>query len=257
MFQSTPPRGRRQTRDGYICYDCMFQSTPPRGRRLSGVENTITCDCSFNPRLHAGGDPTLALPGVGFSSFNPRLHAGGDDEHQHLWINHYVSIHASTREATSRRSRMSRRRVFQSTPPRGRRPDTVVPVLEVIGFQSTPPRGRRRYAVIVFQVGVGFNPRLHAGGDCITIIPSRYCVRFNPRLHAGGDLLRLRLCLPQSGFNPRLHAGGDYAREGATADIAVSIHASTREATQQLIDADRWLIVSIHASTREATTASA
>ncbi|HHV05623.1 MAG TPA: hypothetical protein GXX60_03755 [Anaerolineaceae bacterium] len=78
-------------------------------------------------------------------------------------------------------------------------------------------------------------------------------------------------------FNPRLHAGGDNSGDFQAARIAVSIHASTREATQSSkspshrgsfnprlhaggdcnsgdFQAAR-IAVSIHASTREATSA--
>jgi len=37
--------------------------------------------------------------------------------------------------------------------------------------------------------------------------------------------------MARGGFNPRLHAGGDVEQLSTLKDMAVSIHASTREAT--------------------------
>ena len=100
-----------------------------------------------------------------------------------------------------------------------------------------------------------FNPRLHAGGDlepvakvervievsihastqeatltlrCWMII---YWFQSTPprrRRRVGPDTKCLRI-----GFNPRLHAGGDSFLPGSSMNEAVSIHASTQEATSK------------------------
>jgi len=102
LFQSTPPRGRRRYgADGEPCLKIvsihastreatlrlmretklqyLFQSTPPRGRRRLSAFQSAICQACFNPRLHAGGD---------FRSLRRQ------------YPSMFVSIHASTREAT-------------------------------------------------------------------------------------------------------------------------------------------------------------
>ena len=78
-----------------------------------------------------------------------------------------VSIRASTREATVEAGALRIGEVFQSAPPRGRRP-------------AIPAASR--------SLARGFNPRLHAGGDPHPRIDVGGGLGFNPRLHAGGDL---------------------------------------------------------------------
>ena len=78
-----------------------FQSTPPRGRRPKQEAPLLSSQAGFNPRLRAGGDRGLAQAAPVHSRFNPRLRAGGD-----------LRSSAWTRSAY----------LFQSTPPRGRRP---------------------------------------------------------------------------------------------------------------------------------------
>ena len=122
-----------------------------------------------------------------------------------------VSIHASAREAT-----------------KSGLPDAFIKL-----FQSTPPRGRRRNAALPRRRNSAcFNPRLRAGGDAACIRTGRGYRGFNPRLRAGGDQglvgvvqlfgqvsihasAREATAAPwacrcgQGSFNPRLRAGGD------------------------------------------------
>ena len=103
MFQSTPPRGRRLRLLllGWILK--QFQSTPPRGRRQTDSWDRSSDRC-FNPRLHEGGDIPTPLLGEAYGvSFNPRLHEGGD-----IGFSSNVNV-----------------LLFQSTPPRGRRPEVM------------------------------------------------------------------------------------------------------------------------------------
>jgi len=99
MFQSTPPRGRRQQVDGTRAGDVQFQSTPPRGRRQLALKLAGYMQVSIHAstREATAGDWSKLVYSM---RFNPRLHAGGD---------HDVSQVRLTTE------------VFQSTPPRGRR----------------------------------------------------------------------------------------------------------------------------------------
>ena len=99
----------------------------------------------FNPRLRVGGDQPQGLKASLIVRFNPRLRVGGD-----------VTVPIAYAAVGA----------FQSTPPRGRRPDTYT------------------YYVVL----PGFNPRLRVGGDkCVKFLPPA-TKGFNPRLRVGGDL---------------------------------------------------------------------
>ena len=168
VFQSTPPHGRRRARAGGISGKVLFQSTPPHGRRLSYhkrgrfihwfqstpphgrrldfplpeppritgfnprlrtggdrkfVHRASGARSCFNPRLRTGGDADGVCPGKADRSFNPRLRTGGDSTVKHCVICH---------------------RLFQSTPPHGRRRKGARLKAISVLFQSTPPHGRRQ-----------------------------------------------------------------------------------------------------------------
>ena len=184
-----------------------------------------------------------------------------------------VSIHASTREATRAKDHWMPK-TFQSTPPRGRRLEKREEKTAKKCFNPRLHAGGDRCNPRVAYPLSRFNPRLHAGGDLAALGTWMYSRGFNPRLHAGGDY-NFRVGEKVGGFNPRLHAGGDRAFDDMNQRIAVSIHASTREATISKL-ASGWTkccfnprlhaggdlgnsegsansLVSIHASTREAT----
>ena len=168
MFQSTPPHGRRplvglnllkrqmvsihaSAREATLALEYQaggvgFQSTPPHGRRLdfplpeppritgfnprlrTGGDRKFVHRASgarscFNPRLRTGGDADGVCPGKADRSFNPRLRTGGDSTVKHCVICH---------------------RLFQSTPPHGRRRKGARLKAISVLFQSTPPHGRRQ-----------------------------------------------------------------------------------------------------------------
>ncbi len=147
----------------------VFQSTPPRGGRLAS-RLSFAMLISFNPRPRVGGDPAGG-PGSGRGS---------------------VSIHAPAWGATPSSDSTRAEYEFQSTPPRGGRPNTWIKLcskysfnprprvggdigmksecrmLEV--FQSTPPRGGRRLWAKTTRWTVCFNPRPRVGGDCCKLI---------------------------------------------------------------------------------------
>ena len=148
IFQSTPPRRRRRGFDNQAVINKLFQSTPPRRRRL-----------------------LLLLVSTFPQDFNPRLREGGDGFY---WSKHckrcLISIHASAKEATFEHLLyVLDEHIFQSTPPRRRRPI------------SSRSRGRRSQEISI-----------HASakeatflGRCCTL-----CLNFNPRLREGGDSLQ-------------------------------------------------------------------
>ena len=59
LFQSTPPRRRRQQSFALCNKRFEFQSTPPRRRRLFLNKSLCESFIDFNPRLREGGDTIL------------------------------------------------------------------------------------------------------------------------------------------------------------------------------------------------------
>ena len=103
-------------------------------------------------------------------------------------------------------------RQFQSTRPRGTRPLFIVAKRQYQWFQSTRPRGTR-----------------HSNHS------SKRCYKsFNPRVHEERDYFYWRSPFTRQSFNPRVHEERDSLDFLNTDDRAVSIHASTRNATRTL-----------------------
>ena len=99
-----------------------FQSTRPRGARRG------------HPGRSAGAE----------RGFNPRAHGGRDADCRSDVATDLVSIHAPTGGATrTRPGRLKTASLFQSTRPRGARPDTFRGHDVHRQFQSTRPRGAR------------------------------------------------------------------------------------------------------------------
>ena len=78
-----------------------------------------------------------------------------------------ISIYASKKEATcSSSGGVKISSLFQSSPPRKRRPVCETAKHRFFIFQSTPPRRRRLIcASIIKRIRNDFNPRLREGGD--------------------------------------------------------------------------------------------
>jgi len=186
--------------------------------------------------IHASTQEATFVRGVsicGTCCFNPRLHAGGD------------------KTAPLARSLQA---MFQSTPPRRRRLNAIAFAMPAnCAFQSTPPRRRRRFncrscAKYRFQSTPPRRRRQAFFSECKRVIKFQSTPPRRRRLWGGG-VSRLDHC-----FNPRLHAGGDPWKTRSGKRTAVSIHASTQEATYsfkyEVVSSSE---VSIHASTQEAT----
>ena len=276
-FQSTPPRGRRRrgghgragriaisihastreatardarkpssinisihasTREATACQAVRhvpsegFQSTPPRGRRRVGFRHRRS-RTYFNPRLHEGGDPRQA------AARRPRrisIHAStreATSTGRPPRTPERISIHASTREATESCETPSPGSLFQSTPPRGRRPgyDPGTGHGKTV-FQSTPPRGRRHITAAISIPRIGFQSTPPRGRRHTTNVVKEINEQFQSTPPRGRRRHQHRP------FHPR--------RE-------ISIHASTREATRFAVERLFHIGISIHASTREAT----
>ena len=78
LFQSTLPRGERQSSAFLHWSKKIFQSTLPRGERL--WEMVVIFSQKY---------------------FNPRSHEGSDEGDMYRLISHSISIHAPTRGATA------------------------------------------------------------------------------------------------------------------------------------------------------------
>ena len=166
-----------------------------------------------------------------------------------------VSIHASAREATVQTPPFVSRAGFQSTPPRGRRPDAR-PVPRTPRRVSIHASAREAtFGIMGFDGSdAGFNPRLRAGGDrCrgVVALPHSVFQSTPPRGRRQQSVPHHRPYVlfqstPPRGRRPVVgwHAG---------AWLRVSIHASAREATVRSRDPVLGGHVSIHASAREAT----
>ena len=145
--------------------------------------------------------------------------------------NQNVSIHAPTRGATA--------------PPRGSQTSGM--------FQSTHPRGVRPNAVIMYLAKIGFNPRTHEGCDknCENVILG--CL---VSIHAPTRGATLFDKLSKSFPYVSIHAptrGATVSMSIIFAFLSVSIHAPTRGATKGLSFSLPSGKVSIHAPTRGAT----
>ena len=126
-----------------------FQSTPPRGRRPCQVQTH-----PYNARIsiHASArEATLwrAWLLLRMEYFNPRLREGGDFRaRRRIRLCNSISIHASAREATPERLRKRSGDLFQSTPPRGRRPPRQTRPCNVTRFISIHASAREATALI-------------------------------------------------------------------------------------------------------------
>ena len=147
-----------------------FQSTHPRGVRRIVLAFFCFYSC-FNPRTHEGcdqrqqaycGKPLVSIHaptrgatcffvyvGRCYKSFNPRTHEGCDSSRIEEISIPAVSIHAPTRGATQKYLQNERsHHQFQSTHPRGVRPQKSVNDSIIALFQSTHPRGVRQKSVV-------------------------------------------------------------------------------------------------------------
>ena len=143
-FQSTPPRGRRRMPVAQIINTRRFQSTPPRGRRPPlipppGHPRQVSIHASaWEASSHWRSDSRIFPVSIHASAWEATTSS------THAPRTCGVSIHASAWEATGTAEDFGDFvDMFQSTPPRGRRPNAGENAVLQYGFQSTPPRGRR------------------------------------------------------------------------------------------------------------------
>ena len=122
LFQSTPPRRRRQLvkRPDLLITDVSIHA-PAKEATRQHRQDRVPRMC-FNPRPREGGDTEDIIPDTSLSSFNPRPREGGDLQHPDARNGgFFVSIHAPAKEATNGNVDTALDDMFQSTPPRRRR----------------------------------------------------------------------------------------------------------------------------------------
>ena len=107
-----------------------------------------------------------------------------------------------------------RRRIFQSTCPRGARriPHSVVGIV-VISIH-VPTRGTTP-SLSGFLVLTNFNPRAHEGHD-LGYDPIGKCHAISIHVPTRGTTRRIRRQRPDHNFNPRAHEGHDKSPIGIT-----------------------------------------
>ena len=143
IFQSTLPRGERLPKPRRSTQNGIFQSTLPRGERRSSISSKHL-HSHFNPRSHEGSDDERARARQLLDNFNPRSHEGSDADPQaeaHGSIE--ISIHAPTRGATLQAPLWEQVTIISiHAPTRGATMYISVPIVAT-RFQSTLPRGER------------------------------------------------------------------------------------------------------------------
>ena len=163
LFQSTLPRGERPY-FVFLRYPLeLFQSTLPRGERRRIASAPASPPANFNPRSHEGSDSPSTRLSASRKNFNPRSHEGSDHPDSSPGRVWYISIHAPTRGATSLILRLCPGLLFQSTLPRGERPQPVAKSVPWLSFQSTLPRGERRTRNVTIHLQITFQSTLPRG----------------------------------------------------------------------------------------------
>ena len=166
LFQSTLPRGERLTSSICCQKQIRFQSTLPRGERRSAcVGCCVTVEISihapargatrwhtrckksfsyFNPRSREGSDKlSVLVQPVVIDYFNPRSREGSDRlSITSSTLTKSISIHAPARGATAVPQGSKSISKFQSTLPRGERPEAArAASMENIISIHAPARG--------------------------------------------------------------------------------------------------------------------
>ena len=122
------------------------------------------------------------------ASFDPRLREGGDSALSNSINLSVVSIHASAKEATPGKGRVS--------------PEQIVSI-HASAKEATSPDCVTRQSLACFD------PRLREGGDTTSPSVAEALASFDPRLREGGDFA---VCVQNKRlqcFDPRLREGGD------------------------------------------------
>jgi len=186
-FQSTRPRGARQSRPLSVLTSIQFQSTRPRGARLSWDGSRLHHD-KFQSTRPRGARQNMGISISYLSRFNPRAREGRDGIQKSSQRRQHVSIHAPARGAT--RAVLFPRQIMAVSihaPARGA--TWMVLTLAMVSWVSihAPARGATRY---VRPLLVTDDVSIHAPARGATAINRSPCfrdARFNPRAREGRD----------------------------------------------------------------------
>ena len=220
-----------------------FQSTHPRGVRPRSL-NTFPTPSKVSihaPTRGATFNPFQCLQD--WKSFNPRTHEGCDKVMALVHLEILVSIHAPTRGATGSRNVIYAHQGFQSTHPRGVRPQMVSCLGALLSFNPRTHEGCDTYGGTSLHQQSGFNPRTHEGCDATVfkyLLPIFMFQSTHPRgvrphvppLQVGSN--RFQSTHPR-GVRPGLSSSD-------SVNFQVSIHAPTRGATAQETMSDAALL---------------
>ena len=125
-------------------FGLIFQSTHPRGVRRNNRQSDSR-PVHFNPRTREGCDVFAIMSTTAAPS---------------------ISIHAPARGATNTQKRTKKYARFQSTHPRGVRPDFSGHVIDFIISIHAPARGATQCSLRSISSIANFNPRTREGCDC-------------------------------------------------------------------------------------------
>ena len=188
--------------------------------------------------------------------FNPLHHEGGDS-------NNFMLLHSVAE--------------FQSTPPRGWRPQAAVKSTKRSEFQSTPPRGWRHKEA--FDAEVRRTISIHSTTRVETLVPLPGIPHFPISIHSTTRVETYNLKSPvpfsnvisihsttrvetvnlppvragKRNFNPLHHEGGDGINQRRVLRYMISIHSTTRVETRQPHHCAILQPISIHSTTRVET----
>ena len=144
--------------------------------------------------------------------FNPRSHGGSDSDSEYFTRFERISIHAPTGGATFLSFYIVNMfHVFQSTLPRGERPNFSSVSPSSTEFQSTLPRGERRMCITPPKLFSKFQSTLPRGERRLSgLWHDPHFLLFQSTLPRG-ERQYINSCSnsTKSYFNPRSHGGSD------------------------------------------------
>jgi len=208
-----------------------FQSTPPRGGRQDF--QFVTAD-GQDVSIHAPARGATLGEGLVQSSESVSIHAparGATCLNSLAAILPLVSIHAPARGATRYYPGNKIYDQFQSTPPRGGRPCSVLDHVVDWCFNPRPRAGGdlRAYNNVQDLTRVSIHAPARGATDAIANCCCNMLFQSTPP--RGGRLFFAAIIGTPVSFNPRPRAGGDTGNKRMIKPSAVSIHAPARGAT--------------------------
>ena len=141
--------------------------------------------------------------------FNPRTHEGCDIPKTLHGAGTKVSIHAPTRGATISKIKRIKRKMFQSTHPRGVRHTHRHGSYICQEFQSTHPRGVRRQSISMIAESPLVSIHAPTRGATLKSLSCNIILLFQSTHPRGVRLNPVGHYLNYSSFNPRTHEGCD------------------------------------------------